>query len=237
MIALGGTNIVKAYLGSTELANIAIGDELLLSSEPEVVIMTSETNAAAMAVCYAQGWAAHADYMTQKEAAAVTSIGSVFYGNTSLVSFDEFQYFTGISGLDTNAFRGTQLSSIILPNSLIHMDGSYLFYQCTNLSNLEVPEGVVSIDGIYWIYQSHIVRLTLPSTLTTANRALMTNAANNNYKCTVICKAVTPPTLSGDPAYAASIDTVYVPDGSVDTYKSAANWVSISSKIKSINEL
>lgn len=34
MIALGGTNIVKAYLGSTELANIAIGDELLLSSKP-----------------------------------------------------------------------------------------------------------------------------------------------------------------------------------------------------------
>ena len=34
MIAIGGTNIIKAYLGQTELANIAIGDELLLSSEP-----------------------------------------------------------------------------------------------------------------------------------------------------------------------------------------------------------
>lgn len=34
MIAIGGTNIVKAYLGQTELKNIAIGDELLLSSEP-----------------------------------------------------------------------------------------------------------------------------------------------------------------------------------------------------------
>ena len=34
MIALGETNIVKAFLGSTELKNIAIGDELLLSSEP-----------------------------------------------------------------------------------------------------------------------------------------------------------------------------------------------------------
>lgn len=34
MITIGETNIVKACLGSTELANIAIGDELLLSSEP-----------------------------------------------------------------------------------------------------------------------------------------------------------------------------------------------------------
>lgn len=34
MIEIGGTKIAKAYLGSTELANIAIGDELLLSSEP-----------------------------------------------------------------------------------------------------------------------------------------------------------------------------------------------------------
>lgn len=237
MIAIGGTNIVKAFLGQTELANIAIGDEMLLSSEPEVVIMTSETNAAAMAVCYAQGWAAHADYMTQKEAAAVTSIGSVFYGNTSLVSFNEFQYFTGISGLNSNAFRDTPLSSIILPNSLIHMDGSYLFRQCTNLSYLEVPEGVISITGNLWIYNSHIVRLTLPSTLTKANATLMTNASNSNYKCTVICKAVSPPTLSGAPSYNQSIEAVYVPDSSVDAYKSADNWVSISSKIKSINEL
>lgn len=34
MIAIGNTNITKAYLGQTELANVAIGDELLLSSEP-----------------------------------------------------------------------------------------------------------------------------------------------------------------------------------------------------------
>lgn len=33
MITIGGTNIVKAYLGSTELKNITIGEELLLSSE------------------------------------------------------------------------------------------------------------------------------------------------------------------------------------------------------------
>lgn len=34
MIAIGNTKITKAYLGQTEMANIAIGDELLLSSEP-----------------------------------------------------------------------------------------------------------------------------------------------------------------------------------------------------------
>jgi hypothetical protein len=35
MIALGGTTITKAYLGSTELKNVAIGDELLLSGEEQ----------------------------------------------------------------------------------------------------------------------------------------------------------------------------------------------------------
>ena len=34
MITIGNTNITKAYLGQTELKNIAIGNELLLSSEP-----------------------------------------------------------------------------------------------------------------------------------------------------------------------------------------------------------
>lgn len=33
MIAIGGTNIVKAFLGQTELANIAIGDELLFNKD------------------------------------------------------------------------------------------------------------------------------------------------------------------------------------------------------------
>lgn len=34
MIATGNTNIMKAYLGSIVLKNIALGDELLLNSEP-----------------------------------------------------------------------------------------------------------------------------------------------------------------------------------------------------------
>ena len=38
MITIGGTNITKAYLGSTELKNIAIGDKLLLSSGPQVPV-------------------------------------------------------------------------------------------------------------------------------------------------------------------------------------------------------
>lgn len=48
MIALGETNIVKAYLGSTELKNVVIGEHLLLNSAPIInvriidSIMTSD---------------------------------------------------------------------------------------------------------------------------------------------------------------------------------------------------
>lgn len=47
-------------------------------SEPDVIIMTSESNNIGMQVCYAQGWAANETYMTKTEAEAVTDIGTAF---------------------------------------------------------------------------------------------------------------------------------------------------------------
>lgn len=44
--------------------------------------------------------------ITKEQAAAVTSIGAVFKGNTTITSFSEFEYFTGVTALDDNAFNG-----------------------------------------------------------------------------------------------------------------------------------
>ena len=105
MINIGG-NIGELYIGSTKIAEAYIGNSKVYSAEPDVVIMTSETNAPMLAVCYAQGWAKHSDYMTLKEAQSVTSIGTVFRQNTSISSLQELQYFTGLTALSNNALRG-----------------------------------------------------------------------------------------------------------------------------------
>ena len=91
---------------------------------PADAIMTIETNPEVLAICYAQGWCANDKYMTASEAAAVTSIGTVFYNNNNIKHFEEFEYFTGVTSLANNAFRN-----------------------CTNLTTLTIPENVTSLGN------------------------------------------------------------------------------------------
>lgn len=44
--------------------------------------------------------------ITKEQAAAVTSIGTVFSSNTTITSFSEFEYFTGVKTIDAYAFNG-----------------------------------------------------------------------------------------------------------------------------------
>ena len=202
------------------------------------IIMTSTSNPEVLAVCYAQGWCASPDFMLKSEAEAVTDIGTAFYQNTSITHFNEFVYFTGITSLPSSGFRNcSSLSSITLPPSLLRANGNYTFMSCTSLSFLEVPEGVLQVNGTQWIYGSHIERLIIPSTVTVCHRTFaVLNTNGRDYKCTVICKAVNPPTLNGTPD-SPSVNAVYVPDESVDTYKSDTYWSMIADKIKPMSEL
>lgn len=107
--------------------------------------VSAETNAALMAVCYAQGWAEHEDYMTFEEAAAVTDIGTVFSNNRNIGSFDEFQYFTGVTAVPGNAFVScTSLTSIVFPQSLQSI-GTLAFRYCSNLVAVNFPEATVTV--------------------------------------------------------------------------------------------
>ena len=107
--------------------------------------------------------------LTKQEAAAVTSLGDVFcldpnktkswqdsngpkdglvHGN--FTSFDELQYFTGLTAIDEGAFYSQQsLQSITLPAS-IKTIGKSAFYYCWNLKAINVPNSVETIgDGAF----------------------------------------------------------------------------------------
>ena len=67
------------------------------------IIMTSTSNPELMAICYAQGWASHSDYMTKREAEAVTSFGNVFKSFVG-ESLMELRYFTSVTLVGTSSF-------------------------------------------------------------------------------------------------------------------------------------
>lgn len=83
--------------------------------------------------------------LSQVEAAVVTSLGTVFAGNTTISSFDELQFFTGLTSISNNAFEGcSALSSVVLPDVLTSI-GSNAFDGCAALASIAIPSGVTSI--------------------------------------------------------------------------------------------
>ena len=77
--------------------------------------------------------------VTQSELESVNRIGNTFVGNTDIVTFNEFRYFTGINYSnyvwDENWFSGcTNLREITIPKNVKNMvcnDGA--FKNCTSL--------------------------------------------------------------------------------------------------------
>ena len=81
----------------------------------------------------------HDNELSYQEAATIVSIGTVFKGNTTIVSFNEFQYFNGITDI-SNAFQGcTNLWEITLPDNLSTI-GDAAFANCTSLQSVIFAE-------------------------------------------------------------------------------------------------
>lgn len=91
-------------------------------------LMTATSNPEVFVICLANGWCS-AEGMTYEDAAAVTSLGRDFcFNNKEITHFEEFEYFTSVTLLQTNSFRyATNLKSIIFPDSLVRI-GDWCFY-------------------------------------------------------------------------------------------------------------
>lgn len=125
---------------------------------------------AVKALCVAH-WDTNGDgELSLKEAAHVPHLDSVFRGDTTIISFNEFECFTRLEAIEEKEFQGCKnLQSIHIPpsikiirhnafqecQSLIHMDipdhvevcQSYVFYGCKNLQSIHVGKGIRAIGG------------------------------------------------------------------------------------------
>ena len=85
--------------------------------------------------------------LSYAEAAAVTDLGEVFADNTDITSFDELQYFMGLTAIDDNAFMGcSNLASVTLPENITFI-GTYAFYGCKALTTFTIPQGVNEVGA------------------------------------------------------------------------------------------
>lgn len=133
--------------------------------------------------------------VTKEQAEAVTSIGTWFKGNTVITSFDELEYFTGISKLSVVAFEDcTMLRSVKLPpitsvaggafrnTALTYVDLTKVekiddhyqqasvsrgaFGECANLSKVDVSDKLTYIGSYAFMGCTALEEITIGANVT-----------------------------------------------------------------------
>ena len=127
------------------------------------IIQFADANVKAICV---KNWDSNGDgELSKTEAAAVTNIGKVFVGDRSLTSFDELEYFTGLTAIADSAFYFcSSIASIRLPQQVKGI-GSAAFYAIENLTNIELPEGIEYIGNAAFTSCLKLKSIHIPSSV------------------------------------------------------------------------
>ena len=157
------------------------------SADPNVIQFEDE---AVKAICVGYWDFDNDGELSYNEAAKVTDITNVFRG-TNISTFNEFQYFTGLTEVSKYTFTGCEdLIRIIIPQNVNIID-EHAFANCTNLARITLNTSLTTI-GIYAFGNcSSLKTITIPSSVTTIRGSAF-------YLCkilsTIYCTPTTPPT-------------------------------------------
>lgn len=167
------------------------------------------------------------------QAAAVTGdFPRDIFRNSAYNSFDEFQYFTGLSGIQSYAFRNTAFKSIVIPPN-ITVISNWDFYQ-SQLESVTLPDTLTTIQ-IQAFRNAKLKNVTIPASVTDIGGTAFYQ--NGNQFTTAVLLPTIPPTIGGSAFGANNYLKIYVPYSSdhsiLDAYK--ASWTALTSKIYELN--
>ena len=178
---------------------------------------------------------------------SITSIGGSAFSNTAIESLD-FSEYDGLELGNSCFYNCLNLKEVKLPDRCTINQAAFL--DCRSLSGiLVITANTIIKDGSHF-YNSQLSEVILEEGQTTVTSSynnckllkFVTLPSTINYISSspfhgssaiewFICKAVTPPVMSTVLGYIPHNWKFYVPDGSVDAYKSASGWSQYASKI------
>ena len=143
--------------------NYVNGTLTVTEDNEDLYIQFADANVKALCVA---NWDTNGDgELSYEEAAAVTSIGTVFNLKNSITSFDELQFFTGVTSIDVYAFAGcTGLTSITIPESMTTI-GSGAFEGCSGLTSVTIPESMTTIGSSAFSNCKSLTNITIPESV------------------------------------------------------------------------
>ena len=105
--------------------------------------------------------------LSMEEAAAVTSLNTIFSFDGTMASFPELQYFTGLTSIATYDFYSCKnLTNIVLPPQITSI-GSSAFFGCYRLQEIVIPSAVKKINEYAFNGCSGLHSVTFQEGLTT----------------------------------------------------------------------
>lgn len=137
-----------------------------------------------------------------------------------------------VEGIEWSTFAGcANLTSVKFPDSLMYIKYN-AFIDCVNLTSIILPDKIELIDCYAFANDSNITSLAIGSGVTSIGGSAFENCNKLNN---ITCYATTPPSMgtttgiSGDIIGAFDDEVfsnafLYVPENSVDTYKTADQW-------------
>lgn len=167
--------------------------------------------------------------LSKDEAAAVNDFGLDFHSNKTITSFDEFQFFTGLSTIPIQSFYGCDhLSSIKLPNGISEI-GHWAFKGCIRLASLKIPETVNRIGFAAFDECKDLTSINIPEKVTILELSLFS-------RCVKLSKITIPSNISviGDYVFQSceSLTSLSLPSSIKEIGKGAFNGCT---KLKEIN--
>ncbi len=147
------------------------------------------------------------------------------YSSIEKVSFEGI-----ILEIDGDAFSDCALTEFVCPNGVLSMNYA-VFPRCKSLKTLDLSNYNGDIGNYFCIGCSTLSIVKLGTVTSIGAQAF--NGCNALQS--VLIGATTPPTL-GSGVFSSSGITIYVPDESVEAYKSATNWSAYADYIKPLSE-
>lgn len=154
-------NVWRWLSGSTEKEYVHFLCYVTVTSPPGIQFADAKVKA----LCVAN-WDTNGDGgLSEAEAAAVTDLGEVFNGNKEITSFNELQYFTGLTSFEypCGFTDCTNLTSITIPSSVKKI---YSGFEGCGFTSITIPNSVTEIRPVSFCECHNLKSVTIGSGMT-----------------------------------------------------------------------
>lgn len=131
--------------------------------------------------------------------------------------------------LNDSGFAYSNIEEVSLPPNLTRLERN-MFKNCSFINNIRIPKSVTTLDTYALYYLKGMVKITIPENV----NDIKSNCFASNFNMREYhFKSTTPPVLASTNVFSSIKPEckIYVPNESVEAYKTATNWTTYASQI------